>query len=114
MTTLQDLIKLCGSDSGKVFVVDANGDVQLVIMGAGEYQKMLVNKVAEQLADIEQINQEIVQAQLSDPGQKKELFKAIPFQEEVRPNGIERQDLRSEVIDPTFNFDAPDIYSADQ
>jgi hypothetical protein len=119
MTSLEDLIKLCGQDSGKVFVVDSAGDVQLVIMGVGEYQKMLVTKVAEQLADIEKINQEITQAQLVEapepPVAPRELFKSVAFEESsVQANGLTRQDLRSEVIDPTFNFDAPDMYSAEQ
>src|SRR5262245_29712906 len=91
MANLQDIIKLIGDDDGKAFIMDQDGEVKLVIMGVAEYQKMLLGKLHKQHEDVEEINRQITEAQLQD-GQA--------------PAKPERLDLRSEVIDPNFDFDA--------
>ena len=96
----KDLIQLCGDNSGKIFVVDDSGDVKLVVLSGAEFQNLLGNKLAEQAEDIEDINQEILKAQLTE--QEPEVVGPL-----VKSNGRLAVDLRSEVIDPTFDFDSP-------
>src|SRR5438105_15748608 len=114
MSSLNDIIKLAGE--GKVFVVDEAGNVKLVILNVEEYQKLLLGKLKSTVRDIEAINQEILKAQLQDDQaapevpspigptvsrRAKELFKSRPATARSQP------DLRSEVIDPSFDFEAP-------
>jgi len=96
MSNLKDLINLAKIDGGKFFVVDEEGDAKLVIMGIEEYQKMLLGKLKKQVMDVEKINKEITQSQLEEdePVVKKERV---------------IQDLRAEVIDPSFDFEGPKI-----
>lgn len=97
MASLQDLIKLAESDNGKFFVMDETGEVKLVIMGADEYQKVLLGRLTKQVADTELINQEIIKAQLQDSTEPAPVITIKPA----------RLDMRSEVIDPSFDFDSP-------
>jgi hypothetical protein len=99
MASLQDILKLIGEDDGKAFVMDETGDIKLVIMGTGEYQKLLLGKLKKQIEDVEEINQRIVEAQLHEA----EAAKPVP---PVKP---QRVDMRSEVVDPDFDFDAEAI-----
>lgn len=97
----KDLINLTNGDNSKIFVVDEAGDVKLVVMNASEFQNLLVGKLTEQVEDIETINKEIVQAQL-----REDLAPIVPQRGE---KGLYPQvDMRSEVIDPSFNFDGPE------
>ena len=109
MATLKDIITLCSGDSGKVFVIDEAGDVKLVIMDVAEYQKLLLGKLQRQIVDIEKINQEITKAQLLDdstPPAVEPTLSGPTYQSNGAPA---RVDLRAEVIDPTFDFDAPSV-----
>ena len=90
MSNLQDLLNLAGSD-GKVFVVSESGDVKFVILGAGEYQKLLLGKLKRQVEDVEEINRRILEAQLTESA--------------VEPaHKAPRVDMRSEVIDANFSM----------
>lgn len=91
MASLEDIIKLIGNDDSKAFIMDESGEVKLVIMGVGQYQKMLLGKLKKQIEDVEEINKRITEAQLEDTPAA------------LKPP---RLDLRSEVIDPSFDFDA--------
>lgn len=91
MASLEDIIKLIGNDDGKAFIMDDKGDVKLVVMGVGEYQRMLLGKLKKQIEDVEEINRRITEAQLD---------------EEIVVPQPPRVDLRSEVIDPNFDFDS--------
>jgi hypothetical protein len=111
MSSLQDLINLAKADGGKFFVIDESGDAKLVIMPVEEYQRLLLGKLQRQIQDVEQINKEIIRAQLSED----------PAQEPIRPatkpaekgpivtqnSSVPRVDLRAEVIDPSFDFEGP-------
>lgn len=98
MANLQDIIKLVENDNGKVFVVGEDGEVKLVMLKPEEYQQLLLGKLQQGIKDIEEINKEITQAQLNE-NIGVELA-------DLPPTKPERVDLRSEVIDPNFNFDA--------
>jgi PHD/YefM family antitoxin component YafN of YafNO toxin-antitoxin module len=98
MANLQEIIKLVENDNGKVFVVGEDGEVKLVMLKPEEYQQLLLGKLQQGIKDIEDINKEITQAQLSD--------NIGVEMADLPPNKPARVDLRSEVIDPNFNFDA--------
>ncbi len=127
MKTLEDIIKLCKDEAGKIFVMDEKGDLQLVIMGVGEYQKVKSHQAESrksEMPDPELVNREILKAQLSEVGggQGAPLAaKGTPWYQatanpyistpppEIRSNGLPKQrDMREEVIDPSFDFDAPE------
>lgn len=120
MKTLEEIIELCKDEAGKVFIMDAVGDVKLVLMGVGEYERIKkhesrsTNQEAEppaqvdgpsQSLDAEAANREILIAQL-----REQAANFVPAQTppRVQVNPLARQDLREEVIDPSFNFDGPD------
>ncbi len=120
MKTVEDIVKLCEDEQGKVFIMDATGDVKLVLMGVGEYEKLknhesrIMNQEVKspmqmsqptQSLDAEAANREILIAQL-----REQAANFVPAQTppRVQVNPLARQDLREEVIDPSFNFDGPD------
>lgn len=129
---IKDLMQLAGKQ-GKVIVVNELGDVQGVFMSFNAYQKLSgsipITEVKEQpKPDPEKINREILESQLAeeeilsateDPAKiekqaplekldsllskrAEQLFKSIPYNYTGRP------DLRSEVIDPNYDFNAPE------
>ena len=110
MTTFNDLINLAKADGGKFFVIDEEGNAKLVIMSIEDYQRLLLGKLQRQVEDIEQVNKIILKAQLNED------LSVAPSQEskfagpQVISNGTpNRVDLREEVIDPSFDFEAPKI-----
>jgi hypothetical protein len=111
MANLHDIINLAKADGGKFFVLDESGEVSAVILPIADYQKLLLGKLQKQVVDIENINSEILKAQLQEPEEiVPEVEKPIrpPAQPRVyQAPRIERQDLRAEVIDPSFDFEAP-------
>lgn len=116
MANLQDLINLAKADGGKFFVIDENGDVKLVIMNVEDYQKMLLGKLQKQILDVEKINKEILQAQLTDepavssPPTKGPTVENYPRKDTLRGEPeISKNDLRAEVIDPSFDFEGPKV-----
>lgn len=127
MKTLEDIIKLCKDEAGKVFIMDEKGDLQLVIMGAAEYgriknQESRTKNEEMHLPEPEVVNREILKAQLANEGAAQGLplgAKGSPWARsansyqsappEMRSNGLPKQrDMREEVIDPSFDFDAPE------
>lgn len=102
------------ADGGKFFVIDETGEAKLVIMGVEDYEKLLLNKLAtkleQQAEDAEKINREILKAQLQETESTAEAIdkpKALPsVQQKFQPP---RQDLRAEVIDPSFDFEGPKV-----
>ena len=88
---LKKLIELAKADSGKFFVIDENGNPQLVIMGIAEYEKVLLRKMHNQIEDIDEINKKIAVA-------KKQ-------QDAETARQLEQEQLKSEVIDSTFMFE---------
>ena len=107
MANFQDIIKIAQTENGKFFVMDESGEINLVILGMGEYQKLSSQNTSTQAVttepapDIEKINKEILIAQLQEP-----IVIPVPEVPEVKlPDKAPRLDLRSEVIDPSFNFD---------
>lgn len=119
MANFKDIIKLTEHGNGKVFVVDESGEVKLVILTVEDYQHLLLAKLKRGIKDIEAINREITKAQLSDDMTVVDLPSNVsvpqatisqPSEPETSvpqaSNAHSRVDLRSEVIDPNFNFDA--------
>ena len=110
MANLQDLIKLAEADGGKFFVMDEKGDAKLVIMSVDDYQRLLLGKLQRQVQDVENINEMILKAQLQEDAPNIKIEKPEP---KVAPvvtyPGIPRQDLRSEVIDPSFDLEVPKV-----
>ncbi len=90
---LQRLIQLAKADGGKFFVIDEQGNPQLVIMPVEEYEKVLLKKVQGQIEDIEEINQKIIEAQKLE----KQTMRSA--------RQTAQEDLVSEVIDSTFEFE---------
>ncbi len=110
MASLQDIIKLIEGDNGKVFVVDETGEVKAVILKVEDYQHLLLGKLKRSVKDIEDINREITMAQLTDerPVSAVPVPSSAPAVPEppAMANSTRGVDLRSEVIDPNFNFNA--------
>ena len=104
MSSLQDIINLSKADGGKFFVIDEKGEAKLVIMAVEEYQRLLLGKLQKQILDVEKINKEIIQAQLHEQEIPKPQKPPAPL---LRESPMPRFDLRSEVIDPSFDFEAP-------
>ena len=114
MSNLQDLINLAKADGGKFFVMDEQGNANLVIMSVDDYQALLLGKLQRQVTDVEDINREILKAQLTED---------IPVLEDAPQTGLKRgeikitssiinyrqPDLRAEVIDPSFDFEGPKV-----
>lgn len=127
MATLQDIINLAKADGGKFFVMDETGEAKLVILSIEDYQKLLLGKlqrqIKQQAVDIEKINREILKAQLQEGVTAKKLDDDPPteFTLPVTPvtrgpkvtenyhHDMPRQDLRAEVIDPSFDFEGPKV-----
>jgi hypothetical protein len=101
MASLNDLINLANADGGKFFVIDESGDPKLVIMSVDEYQKLLLGKIKREVEDIEEINREILKAQLQEP--------AIAPSVGPKVRNMPSRDLREEVIDPSFDFEGPKV-----
>lgn len=110
MASLQDIIKLIGSDTGKAFIIDESGDIKLVVMGVGEYQRMLLGKLKSQIEDVEEINRRILEAQLEQAESPKPAsgHRGMTAEQSVAEKP-KRVDMRSEVIDPNFDFEAETI-----
>jgi hypothetical protein len=92
MDNLQRLIQLAKADGGKFFVIDENANPVLVIMGIDEYENVLIRKMQNQAEDIEDINRQIQEVVLSEEEQKRRQI---------------QDELKSEVIDSTFDFENP-------
>jgi hypothetical protein len=88
MDNLKKLIQLAKADGGKFFVIDDEGNPVLVIMDIAAYEKVLLKKLKAQ-PDVEEINKKITEAQVSEVDQHQQ----------------EQEDLKSEVIDSTFEFE---------
>jgi len=108
MASLQDIINLANADGGKFFVIDESGEAKLIIMPVEEYQRLLLGKLQRQITDVEKINQEILQAQLTEetPAVPKPSVKGPMVSNEPE---ISKTDLRAEVIDPSFDFEGPKV-----
>ena len=110
MANLQDIINLAKADGGKFFVLDENGEVGMVIMSVEDYQNLLVGKLQQQAADIENINKEILRAQLQEELIEPVIEKPVKQQSSPRVSQFPKivaPDLRAEVIDPSFDFEMP-------
>jgi len=105
MANLQDIINLSKADGGKFFVIGEDGEAKLVIMSIEDYQKLLLGKLQRQVVDIENINKQIIEAQLKEADEAPRQAKPVP----PRPAAVPRVDLREEVIDPSFNFEGPKL-----
>lgn len=110
MASLQDIINLSKADGGKFFVIDETGDARLVIMSVEDYQKLLLGKLQRQVKDVENINREIIKAQLNEA----DIIPAVEVPKPVAPKVEVRHerakvDLRAEVIDPSFDFEGPKV-----
>jgi len=107
MSNLNDLIDLAKADGGKFFVIDEEGNAKLVIMGLEDYQHLLLGKLQRQIQDVEEINSEILRAQLTeDLSPAKVASKGPKLTSEPE---ISKNDLRAEVIDPSFDFEGPKV-----
>lgn len=119
MANLQDIINLAKVDGGKFFVIDEKGDAKLIIMSVEEYQRLLLGKLQKQVLDVENINKEILKAQLQDnteaaPAVPKPFTQASAPWQKFGPKvmsepEISKNDLRAEVIDPSFDFEGPKV-----
>ncbi|MDR3643124.1 MAG: hypothetical protein P4L74_05885 [Candidatus Doudnabacteria bacterium] len=110
MTNLQDLINLAKADGGKFFVIDDTGDAKLVIMSIEDYQHMLLGKLQRQVQDVDNVNKLITQVQLQDETPVAPLPKPSPKGPSlIHERAFPAQDLRAEVIDPSFDFEGPKV-----
>ena len=110
MANLQDIISLAKADGGKFFVIDETGDAKLVIMSVDDYQRLLLGKLQRQVMDVEHINKMITQVQLQEDKPTSVIQKPATKGPVVRQQpAVLRQDLRAEVIDPSFDFEAPKV-----
>ena len=86
MDNLQRLIQLAKADGGKFFILDEQANPVLVIMGIDDYERVLINKIKQGVDEIEEVNKTIAEVQ-----SKEQQY---------------QEDLRSEVIDSTFEFES--------
>jgi len=89
--SLKKLIDLAKLEGNKFFVLDEKGEPVLVMMSVEEYERLLVKKLEHQIADVEQVNREILEAQKNEAAEAKRQA---------------QDQLKSEVIDSTFSFEA--------
>ena len=104
MSNLQDIINLAEADGGKFFVIDESGEAKLVIMSVEQYQALLLGKLQKQVEDVEDINQEIIKAQLNE-----DILLEVPKTQGPTLVQESKTDLRAEVIDPSFDFEGPKV-----
>lgn len=88
--TIQQLVTLAKADGAKFFVIDETGQPVLVIMGIDDYEQVLLKRIQNQTADIEEANTLIM-----DAARREKLHQQ------------EQDQLKSEIIDSSFDFDAP-------
>jgi hypothetical protein len=111
MASLKDLINLIGQDGSKAYVLDETGEIKLVVLSVDEYQRVLRGKLRQQVEDIEAVNKQIVQAQLEDDSRAPQALSAtsnLPAALGGVKPARSAVDLRSEVIDPNFDFNTSD------
>ncbi len=121
MSNLKDLINLSKIDGGKFFVIDESGEAKLIIMCIEEYERLLLGKLQKQILDVENINKEILNAQLTED---QEFYKSKSQASIKGPSVMTKPaepdithlpfrnghvDLRAEVIDPSFDFEGPKV-----
>jgi len=111
MATLQDIFNLAKADGGKFFVIDETGEPKLVILDIEEYEKLLLGKIKQGIEDVEEVNREILEAQLEE-----QVLPAPVVESKLKPENFRAKtsvqttaDLREEVIDPSFDFEGPKI-----
>jgi hypothetical protein len=108
--TLQELIELCTDEKGKVFIMDEQGSMRLVIMGAENYRALKISGTIpaaghkHAVPDPEIVNRELERAHL----ETQETAPVHPQAPKPSPHVEKLRDLREEVIDPSFNFDGGD------
>ena len=107
MANLQDIINLAEADGGKFFVIDESGEAKLVIMPVDEYQRLLLGKLQKQILDVENINKEIIKAQMTEDVSSEKP--AVHGPKVTQEPEISKNDLRAEVIDPSFDFEGPKV-----
>ena len=136
MKTVKEIMQLLEGEAAKAFIMDADGEVRLVLMPVGEYQKMkgLVPQKAavvsaDPIVDPEAVNQKILEARVTEQlqaspvvhwSEEEQVAKSKPFAGAGHPYAAGQpprvhapttrtgKDLREEVIDPSFNFDGPE------
>lgn len=87
-------------------MLDETGQAKLVIMSVEEYQRLLLHKLKKQVEDVENINREIIKAQLKEEA-KPQTPVANGQRKFSAPPAPRMSDMREEVIDPSFDFEAP-------
>ena len=90
MKTVKDIMELLGREQGKVFIMDAEGEIRLVLMGMQEYQSvkgqvLLKSPESSQRIDPEAVNRRILEAQLAE--QAKGNDPAVWAEEASVPKG---------------------------
>lgn len=71
-------------------MIDETGNPVLVIMGIDEYEQVLLRKIENQAADLEEANTLIM-----DAARREKLHQQ------------QQDQLKSEIIDSSFDFEAP-------
>jgi len=91
--------------------MDENGEAKLVIMAVEDYQTLLLGKLQRQVQDVETINQEILKVQLQENGEFEAKVPKPPIKSPTVTNypPSSKNDLRAEVIDPSFDFEGPKV-----
>lgn len=102
--SLKKIIEMLKRDGSKGFVMDESGEVQFVVVPVSEYDYLTSDKtslVSEVDADVERVNRAIMEAKLEEE-RKSGLMQV----NSTMPGKHVSTDLRAEVIDPSFDFDA--------
>ena len=102
--SLKKLIDLAKIQGNKFFVLDENAEPVLVMMSVEEYENLLTEKLAGKIADVEQINREIIEIQKSGLSENNSSSPNVLLSPEEQ-NRIYQDQLKSEVIDSTFEFE---------
>lgn len=95
-----------------MFVLDASGNVAIVMLSIEEYKRM-ASRPTKVEADPESVNRQIMKAQLEEDGGARGAPSApegYPLRgprvgQAPQPVPAPKVDLREEVIDPSFDFE---------
>lgn len=101
MKTVKEIMQLLEGEAAKAFIMDADGEVRLVLMPVGEYQKIkgvVPQKAAvvsaDPIVDPEAVNQKILEARVTEQAQmgavvewseEQQVAKGLPFATKGNP-----------------------------
>lgn len=126
MVNFKDISRLVNSDEGKVFIVNESGELQCVILSAAQYEKTLLQKVANVSAEMQEVSNQVIDFNADNKDNAVIEPVQSPYQSAQRGFGTQANNISDtlksrltelkrdfgsssgmESIDPGFNFENP-------